>query len=68
MFLKKKSPKKEKECKDYKELFEKIKKDSMEKYFQENFSSYKNDIKNTWKTLKDVIEKKKLMRLVSQKR
>ena len=59
-FLKKKSPKNEKEYKDYKQLFEKIKKDSKKKYFQEKLSFYKNDIKNTWKTLKDVIGKAKI--------
>ena len=58
--MKKKSPKHEKEYKDYKQLFEKIKKDSKKKYFQEKFSFYKNDIKNTWKTLKDVIGKTKI--------
>ena len=59
-FLKKKSPKNEKEYKDYKQLFEKIKKDSKKKYFQEKLSFYKNDIKNTWKTLKDVVGKTKV--------
>ena len=59
-FLKQKFPKNEKEYKDYKQLFEKIKKDSKKKYFQEKFSFYKNDIKNTWKTLKDVIGKTKI--------
>ena len=58
--LKKKSPKNEKEYKDYKQLFEKIKKDFKKKYFQEKFTFYKNDIKNTWKTLKDVIGKTKI--------
>ena len=58
--LKKKSPKNEKEYKDHKQLFQKIKKDSTKKYFQEKLSFYKNDIKNTWKTLKDVIGKTKI--------
>ena len=58
--MKKKSPKNEKEYKDYKQLFEKIKKDSKRKCFQEKLSFYKNDIKNTWKTLKDVIGKTKI--------
>ena len=58
--LKKKSPNNEKEYKDYKQLFEKIKKDSKRKYFQEKLSFYKNNIKNTWKTLKDVIGKTKV--------
>ena len=60
IFLKKKSPKNEKEYKDYIELFEKIKKDSKKKYFKEKLSFYKKDIKNTWKTLKDVIWKTKI--------
>ena len=59
-FLKKKSPKNKKQYKDYKQLFEKIKKDFKKKYFQEKLSFYKNDIKNTWKTLKDVIGKTKV--------
>ena len=46
-FLKKKSPKNENEYKDYKQLFEKIKKDSKRKYFQEKLSFHKKDIKNT---------------------
>ena len=58
--MKKKSPKNEKEYKDCKQLFEKIKKDSKKKYFQEKLSFYKNDIKNTWKTLKDVIGKTRI--------
>ena len=58
--LKKKSQKNEKENKDYKQSFEKIKKDSKKKNFQEKLSFYKNDIKNTWKTLKDVIGKTKI--------
>ena len=58
--MKKKSPKNEKEYKDYKQLFEKIKKDFKKKYLQKKFSFYKNDIKNIWKTLKDVIRKRKI--------
>ena len=58
--MKKKSTKNEKEYKDYKQLFEKIKSDSKKKYFQEKFNFYKNHIKNTWKTLKDVIRKTKI--------
>ena len=58
--MKRKSPKNEKEHKDYKQLLEQIKKDSKEKYFKEKLSFYKNDIKNTWKILKDVIGKTKL--------
>ena len=58
--MKKKSPKTGKEYKDHKQLFEKNKKDFKKKYFQEKFSFYKNNIKNTWKTLKDVIGKTKI--------
>ena len=58
--LKKKSPKNENEYKDCEQLFAKIKKDSKKKYFQEKLSFYKNDIKNTWKTLKDVVGKTKV--------
>ena len=61
-FLKKKSPKTEKEYKDYNQLFEMIKKDSKENYFQEKIGFYKNDIIifKTLKTLKDVIGKTKI--------
>ena len=58
--MKKRSSKNEKEYKDYKQLFEKIKKDSKKNYFQEKLSFYKNDIKNTLKILKDVIGKTKI--------
>ena len=54
------SPKNEKEYKDHKQLFEKIKKDSKKEYFQEKRNFHKSDIKDTWKTLKDVIGKTKL--------
>ena len=60
IFFKQRSPNNEKEYKDYKQLFEKIKKDSKRKYFQEKLSFYKKDIKNTWKILKDVIGKTKI--------
>ena len=58
--MKKKSPKNENVYKHYKQLFEKIKKDSKKTYFQEKRSFYKNDNKDTWKTLKDVIGKTKI--------
>ena len=47
IFFKQRSPNNEKEYKDHKQLFEKIKKDSKRKYFQEKLSFYKKDIKNT---------------------
>ena len=50
-------PEKWKRIQRYKQLFDKIKKDSRKKYFQEKLSFCKKDIKNTWKTLKDVIGK-----------
>ena len=58
--MKKKPPKNEKEYKDYKQLFEKIKKDSKRKCFLEKLSFYKNDIINTWETLNDKIGKTKI--------
>ena len=58
--LKKKSPKNEKEYKDHKQLFQKIKKESKKKYFQKKLSFYKSNIKDTRKTLKDVIGKAKI--------
>ena len=53
---------------DYKQLFEKTKKDSKKKYFQEKISFYKNEIKNTWETLEDVIGKTKINENFFQKR
>ena len=58
--MKKKSPKNEKEYKDHKQLFQKIKKESKKKYFQKKLSFYKSNIKDTRKTLKDVIGKAKI--------
>ena len=58
--LKKKSPKNEKEYKDHKQLFQKIKKESKKKYFQKKLSFYKSNIKDIRKTLKDVIGKAKI--------
>ena len=58
--MKKKSSKNEKEYKYYERLFEKIKRDSKKKYFQEKLNFYKNNIKSKWKTLKDVIVKAKI--------
>ena len=58
--MKKKSPNDEKQYKDYKQSFEKIKKVSKRKYLQEKLSFHKNDIKNTWNTLKGVTGKTKV--------
>ena len=58
--MKKKSQGNEKEYKDYKQSFEKNKKDFKSKYFQEKLSFHKKNIKNTWKTLKDIIGKTKI--------
>ena len=41
----------------YKNLFEKLKKQSKKLYFQNKLKKGENDIKNTWKIMKSVIGK-----------
>ena len=43
----------------YKNLFEKIKKSSKKHYYQSKLEKYKNNLKTTWKTMKEIIGKSK---------
>ena len=45
--------------KAYKNLFEAIRKESKRTYYTELFSEHKNDIKNTWKIINEIISNKK---------
>ena len=56
-FLKQRNSKNEEAYKVYKNLFEKLKKQSKKLYFQNKFKKYENDIKNTWKIMKSIIGK-----------
>ena len=46
--------------KNYKNLFEKIKKSSKKLYYQNKIEKCKNNIKTTWKTMKEIIGKSKV--------
>ena len=54
-FLKRKSPTNENNYKNYKRLFETIKKKSKANYFNERLNKYQNNIKKTWDVIKEVI-------------
>ena len=45
--------------KAYKNLFEAIRKESKRTYYSELISEHKNDIKNTWKIINEIISNKK---------
>ena len=59
-FLKKRSDKNCKTYKIYKNLFEKLKKQSKKLFFQNGLKQYENNIKNTWNVMKAVIGKSKI--------
>ena len=59
-FLKKRTFQNEQTYKTYKNLYEKIKKNSMELYYQNQLAKYQKDIKNTWKVMKEIIGKTKV--------
>ena len=43
----------------HKNLFERIKKNAKKNYYRDKIKLFENDIRNTWKTMKEVIGKKK---------
>ena len=55
IFLKKRSCENEKQYKIYKNLFEKIKKNSKKSYYQDNLSKFQTDIKKTWIIMKEIV-------------
>ena len=59
-FLKKRSDKNCKTYKIYKNLFEKLKKQSKKLFFQNGLKQYENNIKNPWNVMKAVIGKSKI--------
>ena len=54
--------------KAYKNLFEAIRKKSKRTYYSELFAKYKNDIKNTWKIINEIISNTKNKGKISQKK
>ena len=58
-FLKRRTRENENHYKTYKNLFEKIKKNSKKNYYQRKLELNENNIKNTWKVMKEIIGKSK---------
>ena len=58
-FLKRRTIENENHYKTYKNLFEKIKKNSKKNYYQRKLELNENNIKNTWKVMKEIIGKSK---------
>ena len=59
-FLKKRNLANEMAYKSYKNLFEKLKKNSKRSYYQEKFKKCKGNIKSTWKIMKEIVGKAKI--------
>ena len=66
-FLKCRSERNEDEYKNYKRLFEAIKKRSKKLHFSKSIVKYKDHIKKTWSVIKEVIGKKKYNNKISLK-
>ena len=58
-YLKLRSKENEKTYKTYKNLFERIKKNAKKNYYRDKIKLFENDIRNTWKIMKEIIGKKK---------
>ena len=58
-FLKSRTKEHEVIYKAYKNLFEAIRKKSIRTYYSELFAKYKNEIKNTWKIINEIISNTK---------
>ena len=52
--------------KTYQNLFETIKRKPKKNYYSEKILSFKGDAKNTWKTMKDLIGKAKIVATKNQ--
>ena len=61
-FLKHKTTKTLETYKNYTNLFEKIKKSSKKHYYQNKLEKCKNNLKTTWKAMKEIIGKSKVFR------
>ena len=59
-FLKKRAPQNEQKYKNYKNLFETIKKKARKKYYSNKLLKCTGDIKKTWNVMKDIIGKSKI--------
>ena len=59
-FLKDKNPEKELNYKQYKTLFESLKKKSKKNYYSDFIDSYKYNIKKTWDVMKEIIGDKRV--------
>ena len=59
-YLKNHNPQNVATCKAHKNLFETIKRKSKKNYYSEKILSFKGNANNTWKTMKDLIEKAKM--------
>ena len=58
-YLKIRSKENEKTYKTYKNLFKRIKKNAKKNYYRDKIKLFENDIRNTWKIMKEIIGKKK---------
>ena len=65
--LKGRNDKNVKAYKVYKNLLEKLKLQSKKLYFKNKLKQYKNNIKNTWKIMKDITGKSKCTMITFQK-
>ena len=59
-FLKPKTTKTLETYRSYKNLFEKIRKSSKKHYYQNKIEKCKNNLKTTWKTMKEIIGRSKV--------
>ena len=59
-FLKNKSIQNEQICKNYKHLFEKLRKKAKQTYYQSILKDYQNDMKRTWQVMKEITGKSKI--------
>ena len=57
--MKIRSKENEKTYKTYKNLFERIKKNAKKNYYRDKIKLFENDIRNTWKIMKEIIGKQK---------
>ena len=67
-FLRRRNLKNETAYKTYKNLFEKLKKNSQRSYFQEKLKKHEGNIKHTWKVMKEIVGKSKVNQDIFPKR
>ena len=59
-FLRNRNPEKELNYKQYKTLFESLKKKSKKNYYSDFVNSYKYNIRKTWEVMKEIIGNKRV--------